>query len=406
MNIVIAGNFLFPFGGASASRIRHFARGLSELGISVHVISEHVIDDRPEDITNDGSRCYKGIKYKSANGYKTGYTHNKTILDSMLWYRRWLQGIHETTKEIKQLIESEKVDVLLQYTTNYIAMHPFDSYCKRKGILLIRDIVEWPVCNFFKGGALHPLYWDNQLGVRKSMIHSDGIIGISKFLTERYRGQKIPALTIPAIIEIPSDIPEYTPIKDEFNLVYLGALAHRDGPFEMIGAIQKVLSKGLKVTFTIVGSPDNHGIGLKLKNICENTPALRGRVKFTGHVDDAEVVKRLNSANALLFVRPDDICAKAAFPTRLPEYLITGRPVIVSGVGDIPMYLRNGIDAMIVKQCTPSAIAEQIERLINMNDWGQSIGIAGFKQAKKFFDYKTRANEIYNFIQELQQKPR
>lgn len=58
MNILIVGNFLFPFGGAAASRMRYFALGLTELGANVHVISQVSLYDRSEDVKPDGKRYY------------------------------------------------------------------------------------------------------------------------------------------------------------------------------------------------------------------------------------------------------------------------------------------------------------------------------------------------------------
>ena len=49
MNIVLAGHFPFPFGSASASRVRHITTGLSELGHQVFVITMVLVKGDADD---------------------------------------------------------------------------------------------------------------------------------------------------------------------------------------------------------------------------------------------------------------------------------------------------------------------------------------------------------------------
>ena len=69
MNIVIAGHFRFPTGSAAASRVRHLARGLHELGHRVHVLTmtpvRSEVDDAPEPVWTN----WHGIPYMHAGGW-------------------------------------------------------------------------------------------------------------------------------------------------------------------------------------------------------------------------------------------------------------------------------------------------------------------------------------------------
>src|SRR5207302_1804391 len=44
----------------------------------------------------------------------------------------------------------------------------------------------------------------------------------------------------------------------------------------------------------------------------------------------------------------DDVKSTARFPTKLGEYLASGRPVVTNGIGEIPRYLKDGVNAVIV----------------------------------------------------------
>jgi glycosyltransferase involved in cell wall biosynthesis len=408
MNILIEGDFIFPFGSASASRMRHFALGFKEAGANVRIISYAPMRYmRPEDIGADGQHKYMDIPYESVMALTQAKKLDRGVFDKALWLQRLLKGIRLATKKSKKFIQSGQVDVVLQYTISNYALKDLPGICRENNAVLIRDIVEWPARSFFKGGIFSPLYFDAQLGVHQAMLKSDGVIGISKFLTEYYSTRGTPSICIPAIVKVPEKVSEKKKQESKtgkFEITYLGDCSHREAPFEMIGAIKQVLSRNFKIKLTIVGCFGLYGFAKKVRRACESDALLKDNVTFLGRVSDEEVKKRLAETDALLFVRPDDITAKAAFPTRLPEYLITGNPVITAGVGDIPHYLRDGIDALVVKPCIADKIAEKIITLIQMPDKGKAIGLSGFDCANKYFNYKTRTMEILEFMEMLRKK--
>lgn len=404
MKILIVGDFLFPFGSASASRMRLYSRGLTEAGATVRVISQNELYDRPDDVGGDGQRRYYGVSYESVLGYSGRHKEKRTLRRKLLWFRNYVLAAGKVARRAAELVESESFDVIVQYSRSYLSISPLLKICKAKHIALIHDIVEWPNRHFFRGGILHPLYADTKLAMYLSLAQSDGIVGISEFLTNFYADRGIPAICIPAMVEIPADRPEPREARSkngEFNITYLGSLGLRDGPFEMTAAIRNVLEKGLAAKFTIVGSSGVTGTALKVRQMCEKDALLRDKVEFLGRVSDDEVTRRLGTADVLLFVRPDDLTARAAFPTRLPEYLVSGTPVIAAGVGDIPIYLRDGVDAMVVKPCTAENIAGKIESLMKMPDRGLAIGRSGFERASECFNYKARTAEIARFIEKV-----
>jgi Glycosyltransferase len=377
--------------------MRHFARGLTEAGARVRVISQN----EPE----GGEPNYLGIPYEGMMDGEGMHLGKKGLLSKTKWLTRWLGAAKRMAQRVEEIVGLEQVDVVIQYNLSWYALEPFNRLCRRRGVALVRDVVEWEGVSFFRGGFFNPLFIDAQVGMRFSIVRSEGVIGISEYLRNYYASRGVPAICVPAIIEIPEQMPKAGK-KDEkeFNVVYLGQMAERDCPIEMVQAIRQVLIKGLPVRFTIVGSKGEKGVAGKARVISETDKYLRGKVEFLGRVSDEDVIRILTTADALLLVRPDDVVTRAAFPTRLPEYLTSGTPVIITGVGDIPKYLRDGIDGMVIGSCTPEAIAERIEMLMNMPDRGRRIAEGGFECAKKNFDYKSRTKEILEFIETLKRR--
>ena len=66
---------------------------------------------------------------------------------------------------------------------------------------------------------------------------------------------------------------------------------------------------------------------------------MKDSIVFTGIVSAADIPQILKNAAVLALDRPDSLQAQCGFPTKLGEYLLTENPVIVTKVGDIPLFL-------------------------------------------------------------------
>lgn len=405
MNIVIAGDFVFPEGSASASRVRHMAKGLAELGNNVYVVTMSPRKSDHNTLEAQVWHSYEGFHYYIAGTLIPPQSRKSFITKVKSYFSAFREGLHNGIKCIDQLHQANNVDAVIGYSYRFFSMYGLIKYCKRKNILVLRDVIEWFDPKYFRGGKFNPLYWDFELNVRFSLPKSDGIIAITKFLEENFLSQGIKVIRIPAIIApdtFVTKLPKLTTaINDPFQLTYLGGMIERDGPMLMMQAVREVLISGSNVFFNIVGTDGNDGFAIKAKEFACNDPVLKNNVKFWGRLSDHEVVERLFCSDALIFTRLESRDAKASFPTRLPEYLMTGKPVITSGVCDIPEYLIDGREAIIVKPNSVSALADGVKKLLNMPDHGKAIGQAGLKKCKQCFNYRTRCAEINNFLNEL-----
>jgi glycosyltransferase involved in cell wall biosynthesis len=91
----------------------------------------------------------------------------------------------------------------------------------------------------------------------------------------------------------------------------------------------------------------------------------------------------------------------AAFPTRIPEFLATGNPLITNDVMDIPLYLSDGNHAHVVPAGRPECIAE---RLIAINEdptGSRRIGDSGRVRLDECFDYRPLTEKVAHFLKGL-----
>jgi glycosyltransferase involved in cell wall biosynthesis len=404
MNIVIAGHFDYPTGSASASRIRHFARGLLELGHKSYVITMAPIRRPAPDTRDDLWHDRDGVLHFPAGGWLNVDRYRGFVGKARQFLPALYRGTRRARDQVRQLDETVGLDALIGYSNYYFGMSGLVRLCRRRGILVLRDVDEWKGPESLYGRRLNPLFWNDRLDFHIGLRRADGISAISSFLARHFRTQGLPVIRIPAIIDPDQLQPEVPPVADgarPFQLTYLGQLNVRDGPRLMLAAVRQVLAAGDPIVFHVVGASGLSGYARGIADFVNQDPLLKDRVKFWGRLSDQEVNLRLLQSDALIFTRVSGRPSQAAFPTRLPEYLITGRPVITSGVGDIPEYLADGRDAIIVTPDSADAIAAGIRRLIHMPDRGRAIGLAGREKCRQYFDYRPRCREIVAFITEL-----
>jgi len=99
--------------------------------------------------------------------------------------------------------------------------------------------------------------------------------------------------------------------------------------------------------------------------------------------------------------RPNNIQAENAFPTKLGEYLASSTPVVVTAVGEIPNYLKDGKSAFIAKPGDSENFANKIEEALSDYENALQVGINGRRVAETHFNNKIQTVKIIKFIQEF-----
>lgn len=121
-------------------------------------------------------------------------------------------------------------------------------------------------------------------------------------------------------------------------------------------------------------------------------------VVFTGTIPNTQMPQMLKNAEILALDRPDNQQAKYGFPTKLGEYLLTGNPVVVTKVGDIPMYLKDGESALLAEPNNAKDFADKLCWAIENPDEAKSIGKNGRIVAEQNFNYLTETKKLVNII--------
>ena len=121
---------------------------------------------------------------------------------------------------------------------------------------------------------------------------------------------------------------------------------------------------------------------------------IKDKVIFTGIVESERMPQLLKNAEILALARPDSLQAKCGFPTKLGEYLLTGNPVVVTKVGDIPKFLKHRDNALLANQRDPEDFAEKLKWALDNPVLAKQIGEKGRKTAERKSQLKTNGRYL------------
>src|SRR5690606_36204995 len=73
-----------------------------------------------------------------------------------------------------------------------------------------------------------------------------------------------------------------------------------------------------------------------------------------------EIIRFIVHSHILVMVRSRDLESKASFPSKLTEYMATGKPVITVNVGEISDYRVDNVNSFIVEAGNHKEFAQKI----------------------------------------------
>ena len=186
------------------------------------------------------------------------------------------------------------------------------------------------------------------------------------------------------------------PNKERY-IAYCGSVFNnKDGVDNLIRSFINVAKRIPDVKLYIIGShPSDSSENARLIH----DGGIDDRVVFTGKVDSSAMPQLLVNAEICALARPDSLQAQNGFPTKLGEYLLSKNPVVVTRVGDIPLFLEDGISALLCEERNVDDFSEKLCWALEHKEEAKRIGSNGEKVALHFFNSDIESLKIYNVIQ-------
>ncbi len=125
---------------------------------------------------------------------------------------------------------------------------------------------------------------------------------------------------------------------------------------------------------------------------------LENRITYLGVLDKNVIPSFITNADLLVLPRPDSHQARGGFPTKLGEYLATGKPVCVTNVGEIPDYLKDNFSAFLAEPGSVSSFVSAMNRALTDIKFAGEVGLNGKKVAQTVFNIDVQSARLIDFL--------
>lgn len=119
-----------------------------------------------------------------------------------------------------------------------------------------------------------------------------------------------------------------------------------------------------------------------------------------GHISRADLPALLSIADALVQPGRADAFNAYRFPSKLPEYLASGKPVLLPAV-NIGRFLKDEDEAILLKDGNALEIAQKLEALFPDQARREQIGEGGRRFAEKNLKWSLSAEKLLHFYEKV-----
>lgn len=348
---------------AVGNRCLAYMRGLSELKIPATFY--FLLPDKDKSKVN-GEFPHITVKYL----WDHWHINNRLL--------KYIPYLYHILRFRRALIDDDRV---YMYDLNDVPRYLF----RKKGIKLFYEKTEHPsVSNF--GSLLRRVTLKSHI---EDCSKYDGIFVISNALRDYYISQGIDSRKI-HVINIIVDPERFTGLRTaekKRQIVYCGnANNNKDGVDQLIKAFASIHSEVPDVKLVIIGPKPNELENNSNLSLVKELGIIRS-VIFTGKVSPQSIPMFLSESSIAALDRPSNLQAKYGFPTKLGEYLLSGTPVVVTRVGDIPLYLEDKVNAIIAEPDNISSFSDCLLWTLNHPKEASKIGERGKQVALSHFSY-------------------
>jgi glycosyltransferase involved in cell wall biosynthesis len=369
-NIVIMGVSCFD-GMASSMRVRNLFEPLLQKKL---ITASNLIyqKDNREPIGKQGTINdinFKVIGFRLAN-----------IFSVVTFFGGGISFLHNSKKK-------ECKNIIYNYNAPDIKNIFFILYARLIGYKIIFDIIE---DNSFEAhvGLINKFRIKSSVFLFKRSRHfASAMIGISDYLYKLIQStsqNKIPAYLIPITVNLNYFKKTHSVTKNKLQVFYGGSFGKKDGLEYLISAFDEVskLYHNIDLILTGIGhKEDMDRINFQIEKAIN-----KERIIYKGFLSTSDYYTLLNECDIFCMTRVNSKFANAGFPFKLGEFLASGKAVIATNVGDVPNYLFNGINALVINPDSAKELVDALLLLIEDSVKRESLGAEARKTAERFFD--------------------
>lgn len=332
---------------------------------------------------------YRSVKYSYPKPVSRNFTVRSLISFADLLYR------------FPKYISENKINIVYLYSIPMLAKWIILLYKFYFKFKIVEESSEYPLI-LLTDNKIKKAY--GKFIVNFSYRFLDGMVVISERLLEYYKRRTSPKTKF-EIINMTVDVGRFDNLQN-YSVAYDNYLAYcgsfnqkKDGIITLINAFEKIVPYHPEINLLIIGKgtePENYLVKQKIGNL-----NLEGKVILTGLISKEEMPSYLTNATGLVLPRPTSFQAEGGFPSKLGEYLATGKPVIATKVGEIPKFLIDGENAYLAEPDSVESLVEKMRELLKDEMKSKEIGLKGKQLTDHVFNHFEQSKKLYYFLNDI-----
>lgn len=394
--IAYVGNFSFPHGNASGTRVLNNGYLLKELGYDVIFIG---LDNTIPQNSNlkDTKSTFEGFTY-----YNLPYPAG---MKGWISYRKRYE-------EVISLLKDENLHSVISYGSPSLSLFGrlLQKWCKHQNIFYLSDVVDWMGAGVGSLAYRTIKFLDNDYQKRILNSKSDGVITISSYLSDYYRGKGCKTVIIPPLVNSKrfQDLDFSFNPNDPIKLIYIGRpfltdgrsikeSAYKDRLDIVIQALYEV--KHHNFIFNIYGLTKDEYVSVisHHKDLLEE---LQHKIIFHGVIDNHLGIQEIAKADFTVLFRHRTRVTTAGFPTKFSETISCGTPIITTNTSDLATYLETGKNGFFVTLENQELLTKELNTLFSMTK-KDILKMKEYCKDSQSFDYHNFKDKMKTFINSL-----
>jgi len=348
------------------------------------------------------------------SGKKNGvqYTYLHHWVNDTLWKRRWHQYVLRHWQQRWASWHLSRIhwnNHCILWTENDLLLWKLAHKlaARNKQLKLFAEMSEFlDIHHFNIGNKLQKMAGDKKQRYfeRKYLYALSGFALMTHRLLEHYSAfsGRLPALMhLPMTVDLERFEAKQAPVNDYVSpyLLFVGVMNDaKDGVNLLIQAFAQVAPSFPDHKLYLVGGW-NYDTPAHLELI--DRLGMQKRIFWQGEVSRNTIPALLQHAELLVLPRPDSKQAQGGFPTKLGEYLASGKPVVATRVGELPRYLEDGESVFFCQPGSTDSLTDALNRALSSPSLMRQVGLNGREVAKKHFNKNIQSKLLKEFFEQM-----
>ena len=329
------------FSAANAAALRNVGLA-SAMALSGHEVIIATPDDPTVDAREQWAASYpRGVTVVHAGLKAPGHSAGKRIVS-------FCGGSHG---DLGALLEDWAPDLVILYQSFLPLLARLRAATSRRGTPLVLDITEWYDGASLPLGVLGPHNALNQISMRLAVPRMPATIAISHPLAAHCARRGARTIVVPPLFDVTRHAPDSAvglPSRDpRLTIAVTGSgitPGHKDrlALLSMASVARRIDPEGKRLSIKVAG-PSRDAVARQLGG------SLPAAFDILGGLSWSDSLDLVSSADFTLLLRdPSNRRAVFGFPSKVPESLLLGTPILGNAIGDLDRYLAEGRNAALV----------------------------------------------------------